>query len=83
MTVQEKRAAAARRNYLLRVLAVQRLYQAHKVEGMPDAFVFRKHIAPTFCIGERTFRNYMGINARKELKVLGVEVDAPRGGGKG
>lgn len=69
------RKNAARRNYLLRILSVQEEYKAHKVEGMADAFVYRKHIFPRFHICERTFRTYLGTPAARELKMMNALPD--------
>lgn len=62
------RKRSRRRNYLQRVLAVQEAYQAAKRPGIPDAYVYRTAIYPRFFICERTFREYLEINAKRELK---------------
>lgn len=59
-----------RRNYLLKVLKVQEVYLEHKQEGVTDVHVFRTYIEEQFFICERTFRKYLGINAKRELKQI-------------
>jgi hypothetical protein len=66
LTREERR----RLNYLRRVLAVQEFYQQHHVEGQPAAYVYRVLIEPRFCISLRTFRDYLGTNAKAEIKKL-------------
>jgi hypothetical protein len=66
LTREERR----RLNYLRRVLAVQQHYQENHVEGQPATFVFRKFIEPRFCISLRTFREYLGTNAKAEIRKL-------------
>ena len=59
-------------NKLQRVLRVQETYTRHKAEGISDAFIYRRHIRDTFHISLRTFHYYLCINARAELRKLGV-----------
>ena len=64
-----------RKNFLLRVNAVQSLYQKYKIEGLPDTVVHRKYIFPAFFISLQTFREYLAVNVRREFKALGLDPD--------
>jgi hypothetical protein len=59
-----------RKNLLLRVKKVTELYHIHKVEDVPMAVTFRKHIEPVYPMHLETFYLYLGINYTKELREL-------------
>ena len=69
-TQPNKRLLARRINLLNRVLAVQKVYQDNFREGLPDTYMYRTYILPTFHISERTFRDYLEMAAKKELDTL-------------
>ncbi|MBL7779957.1 MAG: hypothetical protein JNM22_01985 [Saprospiraceae bacterium] len=71
--MSDKRTISRRTNFLNRVIAVQVTYQEYKRPGLPDAWIYRHHIKPTYHISERTFREYLEIPATKELKTLQPE----------
>jgi hypothetical protein len=52
---------------------VQKDYKAKKVEGIPDAFIWRTYIYPKYCIGQVTFYRYLSTNVSQELKRIGIE----------
>lgn len=57
-----------RKNYLLKVLAVQEIYLAEKKhEGITNVWIYEKKIYPVFFISKPTFYKYLGVNAKKEL----------------
>ena len=62
--------AYQRKYYLQRVLQVQETYLSQKEHGSTDTWIYRNIIEPQYHISMSTFRKYMGINARKELKEL-------------
>lgn len=64
-----------RKNFLLLVNAVQSLYQKHKIEGLPDTIIYRKQIFPVYFVSLCTFRQYLAVNVRRELKALGFDPD--------
>lgn len=68
--MDNKQQISRRLNRLRRILMVQEEYQAKKVKGQPDAFVWREFIYPKFVISERSFRQYLETNAKKEIKEL-------------
>ncbi len=66
-----KRQHTIKTNHLNRVIAVQEMYREKKVEGQPDAYVWRTHIWPKFFISLPTFYRYLQTSAHKELKAIG------------
>lgn len=54
---------------------MQELYQELRVEGQPDAYVWRKHIYPRFFISLDTFYRYLQTNTQKELKEIGAQME--------
>lgn len=61
------------KHFLLRVLAVQNLYNEHKHDGVTVRHVFYKHIYPKFPMSYSTFYEYLAVNARCELRKLDGE----------
>ena len=59
-----------RRNYLTRIVAIQNIVIDRKRRGVSQEWVFENEIRPTFRISRATFYNYLGINAKKELKEI-------------
>jgi hypothetical protein len=59
-----------KKNYLLKVKCVQKLYREHKHEGVTDVWVWETYIYPAFYISQRTFREYLTIRASTLLKDL-------------
>lgn len=70
--------AYCRTNFLKTVIAVQQLVQLHKRKGVSQKWVF-DHIIDTveypLNISYGTFRKYMCINAKHELKQITNEKD--------
>lgn len=58
------------RNYLLRVLEVQTLYQQHKTPYSTHVGVYREVIQPKYMISLRTLSNYLEVPAKAKLKEL-------------
>jgi hypothetical protein len=55
--------------YLLeRIVEVQNIVLEHTQKGVSQIWVYRNVIYPRFMISESTFKRYMAINAKKELK---------------
>ncbi|MFN8304033.1 MAG: hypothetical protein U0U46_16215 [Saprospiraceae bacterium] len=71
----DARQVSRRKNFILRVHAVQNAYRQNKRPGVPDAWIFRNHIGPAFGIAERTFREYLTVNVRRELRQIGFDPD--------
>lgn len=68
-----KQLEGRRRNYLKKVLEVQAFYQSVRVEGVPDIFIWRKHIYPRYPLSLYTFRAHLNLNAKKLLKEMDGE----------
>jgi hypothetical protein len=60
----------SRINYLKKVKLVCEMYQRFKVEDVPTAVTFRKHIEPIHPMHLQTFYKFLGINYDRELKKL-------------
>lgn len=67
-----KRQRTIKLNHMNRVQAVQEVYNLHKQEGIPDAFIWRKHIYPKYFISLDTFYRYLQISPKTELKKMGI-----------
>lgn len=57
-----------RKNFLITVLEVQEVYLKAKKTGATNKWIYENLIYPNWRISARTFSNYLGINARKEIK---------------
>lgn len=62
-----------RKNFLLKVLAVQEIYQQYKEDGVTAKAIYEKYIKDQYHISKSTFDNYLSINAKLELKHLDNE----------
>lgn len=62
--------AYSRKNLLKRIIDIQEIYLEWQEVGLGNKKIYDDHIYPTYKICERTFYNYLGINAKKELKDL-------------
>ncbi len=69
------RETSKKRNYLLRVYSMQSIYQKEKRPGVVDMWIYRTHIQPVFCISERTFREWLTISVKKEMRLAGIDPD--------
>ena len=59
-----------RLQHLKKVLAVQEIYMEHSGKGYSATSIFRNHIQDNFFISLRTFWRYLGINAKREIRLL-------------
>jgi len=59
-----------RKNILQRIIDIQTIYLQHKDQGVTGEFIYNRYIHPVYRISRKTFYNYLGINAKKELKDL-------------
>lgn len=57
-------------NALLRAQDVQEHYRQVRVDGQPDAYVWRMHIYPRFRISLNTFYLYLSIRTNHEIEKL-------------
>lgn len=70
MRNKEKQVKTRRRNFLLRVSRVQKVYQDNYVEGIPATVMHRNYIEPQFNISIQTMREYLSINVKQELRKI-------------
>ncbi|WP_312339511.1 hypothetical protein [Sphingobacterium sp.] len=61
-----------KKNQLIIAKKVQDIYLKHSKEGVTTRSIYNEHIYPVFFISIATFYKYLAINARKELKEIGV-----------
>ncbi|MCT4602764.1 MAG: hypothetical protein N4A59_07695 [Marinifilum sp.] len=59
-----------KRNLLIKIIEVQNIYVEHSKRGATAKWIFNELIHPKFRISRATFYNYLGTNAKKELKEL-------------
>lgn len=59
-----------KRNLLIKIIEVQNIYVEHSKRGATGKWIFNELIHPKFRISRATFYNYLGTNAKKELKEL-------------
>lgn len=59
-----------RKIYLHKVLEVQTIVLTQRKKGLFFKEIYHKYIENQFHISKRTFDNYLGVNAKKELKEL-------------
>lgn len=59
-----------RRNYLKKVLKVQEVTLREQKKGKTYKQIYYQHIEREFHISYKTFSNYLGVNARHQLKKL-------------
>jgi len=56
-----------RRNILKRIIEIQNLTLEHTSRGVTQVWVFEHIIQPRFVISNRTYYNYLNINAKRIL----------------
>lgn len=57
-----------RKNILQRMIDIQNLVLEHKARGVTQEWVYSNLVYPTYKISRRTFYDYLGTNAKAELK---------------
>jgi len=59
-----------RENILIKIIEIQETTLKHTKLGVTQKFIFENHIKPIHHISLRTYKEYLGTNAKKELKQL-------------
>jgi disulfide oxidoreductase YuzD len=59
-----------RKNFLLTVLDVQEIVLEKQKLGITNKRIYRDYIYPNYRISKRTFDEYLGIPAKKQLKEI-------------
>lgn len=59
-----------RKNYLEKIIEIQTIALKYNKQGLFYKNIYHTYIEKQYYISKRTFDNYMGINAKKELKEL-------------
>lgn len=57
-----------RKNILSRMIDVQEIYLKYQALGLNSKQIFELHVKTQYRISRMTFYNYLGTNAKKELK---------------
>lgn len=68
--------AYCRRNYLLRIIDIQNITLEHQNRGATKRWIFANIVKPNYYISEATYRKYLGINAKRLIKLLKKQTDA-------
>ena len=58
-----------KKNFYLKVLEIQETHKQHSQKGATNVWIYRNLIAPNYFISLKTYYNYLGINARRELRL--------------
>lgn len=66
------------KNLLRKIIEIQNIYMEHKAKGVTGKFIFENLIKPNYHIGMTTFKNYLGRNAKRELKVILIAEEEKR-----
>lgn len=68
-----------KKNYYTKIIRIQEITAEMKFQqGLTYKEIFFQFIEPNFHISERTFRTYIGVPAKRELKKL-QEIDKNKG----
>lgn len=59
-----------RKNLLQRQIDIQAIVLEHRAKGVKQEWVYENIVWPTYRISRRTFYDYLGNNAKAELKRL-------------
>lgn len=59
-----------KRNLLLKIVEIQNITLEHTKRGVTQKWVFKNLIEPNYFISIRTYNEYIGRNAKKELSDL-------------
>ena len=59
-----------RKNYLKKVLKVQKITLEHRAQGLYFKEIYHKYVENQFNICQRTYESYLGVNAKKQLKEI-------------
>lgn len=62
--------AYQRKNYLEKIIEIQTIALKYNKQGLFYKEIYHTYIEKQYHISKRTFDNYLGINAKKELKEL-------------
>lgn len=57
-------------NYYKRIIDIQEITATHQKAGLNNTEIFKRFIAPKYIISKRTFDEYLGIPAKRELKKI-------------
>jgi hypothetical protein len=58
------------RNQLKRILDIQEITLREQAKGVSKQYIYENYIWPVYKISRGCYSEYLGINARRELKVL-------------
>lgn len=59
-----------KKNRLKRIIEIQNIVLAYQKQGLPNKTIYELHIRNRFRISKRTFDEYLGIPAKRDLKEL-------------
>ena len=59
-----------KKNRLKRIIEIQNIVLEYQKQGLPNKKIYELHIRNRFRISKRTFDEYLGIPAKRDLKEL-------------
>ncbi len=59
-----------KKNFYLRVLEIQQLTKEHQKKGASNTYIYENMVKSHYHISKRTFDEYLGIPAERELKKI-------------
>lgn len=59
-----------KKNYFKRIIEIQELTKEYQDIGLTNTKIYEEHIKKQYFISKRTFDEYLGIPAKRELKKL-------------
>jgi len=59
-----------RKNVLNRIIDIQTITLQHTSQGVTQKFVYENYIKPVYHISRATYYQYLGTNAKRDLKQL-------------
>lgn len=68
-----------KKNYYKRIIEIQELTKQYQSIGLTNTSIYNNHIKHRYFICKRTFDEYLGVPAKRELnKLLNIEKKQPR-----
>ncbi|AXG70457.1 hypothetical protein KORDIASMS9_02697 [Kordia sp. SMS9] len=62
--------AYSKKNKYKRIIDIQEIVKQYQNEGLSNTKIFELHIEPIYRISKRTFDEYLGVPAQRELKKI-------------
>jgi len=73
LTLNINKMAFNKKNFLMKVLVIQQITIDHQAKGVTKEWIYENIIFHNYFISRGTYFNYLTVNARKQLRELGVD----------